>query len=233
MKKNFTIFTVLYFISQSAFAQFTKGQKLIGGNVSFSTSSGSFDGSSFNNSNINNTSNTGIGADISKAKFISPKTLLGIGLAYGYYRYVVDQQAPANNNNYKYTSHSGGVNVFAQRFISLGNNFFFTILTGGTIGYNYSKQTDFTSKAILKAKGYSINANITPGLSYKINDRFLFDAFLSNFIFAYFQHTDATSNYPQPQEEKTHRNNFYISTSLSNTSLGNVGLGFRWLLRNK
>ena len=82
MKKTFTLFTVLYFISQGSIGQFTKGQKLIGGNVSFSTNSGNMDPNTFNNNNINHTSNTGIGINISASRFVDAKTLWGIGLMY-------------------------------------------------------------------------------------------------------------------------------------------------------
>ena len=233
MRKTFSLFTLAFLTSLSLSAQFTQGQKLIGGSVSFSTVSGDFAQNSFNNNSINRTSNTGLGINISAAKFISPKTTWGVGLLYSYTRYIVDQEVPAQGNNFKYALHSGGVNVFSQRFITLGNNFFFTILGGGTVSYNYNRQADLVSKATSKTKGYSVDAALTPGLTYKINNRFLFDAFLNNFISASFQHVEGKSNYPLPQEAKTHSNGFYITTSLSNTSLGNVGLGFRWLLKRR
>ena len=233
MNKICTFFTIVCLIPLLSDSQFTEGQKLIGGNISFSTNSGNYDQNTFNNNNINHTSNTGIGINMSAAKFINSKTIWGIGLVYNYTHYTIDQQVPAQGNNYKYAYHSGGINIFSQRFMSLGNKFFFTVLAGATVRYNYNKQADLISKATSKTTGYSIDAGLNPGLTYKINDRFLFDAVLSNFIYTAYQHANGTSNYPLPQEAKTHSNSFYITTSLSNTSLGNVGLGFRWLLKRK
>lgn len=232
MNKTFTFFTVLYFISQPAFAQFTKGQKLVGGNISFATNSGSYT-PNFDNRNVYHNSTTVIGVNPSIAKFSSATTLYGLGIVYYFNHYFNKEEAPDNGNSFKDNSHSGGINIFFQRFIPLGKNFFFTIFSGGTALYTYEKRADFVSKATSKIKGYSIAANLAPGLSYKINKRFLFDAFLNNLLYAGYQHSTTTLNYPQPHETKTRNNSFVLLTSLSNTNVGNIGLGFRWLLKNK
>lgn len=232
MKKIFTLLSLLYLIPALSHAQFTTGQKLIGGNVSLSTNSGNAT-QTFDNRNVYYSSNTGVIINPSIAKFISPTKLLGIGIVYNYSNYSIKEEAPDNGNSYKNITHSGGINIFSQRFIPLKNNFFFTIQTGATALYSFSKQSDFKSQAMTKTNVYGISASLAPGLSYRINNRFLFDAFLSNILSVGYQHSSTITNYPLPNETKTYSNSFNISTSFSNANLGNVGLGFRWLLKRK
>lgn len=220
MYKIFALLTIVYFIPALSFAQFATGQKLIGGNLSFSTSSGNSTPSLFDNRNIYRNHNTGIVINPSIARFFKPAVLHGIGVIYNYNHYSIKEELPGNGNNFSNKAYSVGLNIFSQRFISLGNNFFFTVLTGGTPSYSSGKQYDVMSKATARVKGYSINIALTPGLSYKINNRFLFDAFLSNLFYAGYQHSITTSNYPVARETKTYNNSFYITSSLSNTALG-------------
>lgn len=233
MSRIFTLLTIVYLIPAFSDAQFADGQKLIGGNLLFSTNSGTSTPGAFDNRNVYHNSGTFAGINPSIAKFRTSKVLYGIGIIYNYSTYFIEEELPDNGNNYKNRSHLVGLNIFSQRFVSLRNNFFFTIHTGGSGLYSFSKQADFISKATSTVKGYSINAALAPGISYKISNRFLFDAFLSIFLYAGFQHSVTTSNYPLPREAKTHNNSFNISTSFSNTALGNIGLGFRWLLKRK
>lgn len=233
INKILAFLLIVFFVPVTSHAQFIKGQKLIGGSLFFSGSSGSTTPTAFDNRNVFHVSATGIGVNPIIAKFINAKTLVGAGLIYNYSHYSLMQELPDNGNNYKDLQHSGGINIFSQRFISLGNKFFFTIQTSGSVLCNTGKQADLVSKATIKTKGYAINFALAPGISCQINKRILFDAFLNNLLFAGYQHSATTTNYPLPRETKTHNNSVYISTSLSNTAIGNVGLGFRWLLKNK
>lgn len=230
MKKIFTLASIIYLIPALSHAQFETGQKLIGGNVSFSTNSGNFP-NGFDNRYSYYSSITNIAINPSVATFYKPTALRGAGIIYAYSRYTSKFDTAYNYiYNAKYITQSAGINLFWQRFIPLGNNFYFTIYTGGSILYNFGKQSEPTNNATIKNSGYSISAGVSPGISYKINNRFLFDASLANILSAGFQHSNTTNNYPLPQTIKTHYNSFNLSSSLSNTSLGNISLGFRWLL---
>lgn len=233
MIRIFTFLIILYLTPLFSNAQFEGGQKLIGGSLSFSTSAGNTTQAAFDNRSVLHNSSTGISINPSIAKFVKPATLCGIGIVYNYSRYFIKEESPDNGNSFKNIQHSAGINTFSQRFISLGKDFFFTIQTSAAALYSYSNQADFVSKATSKITGYSITFALTPGISYKISRRFLFDAFLSNLLFAGYQHSTTTTNYPVPKETKTHNNSVNISTSLSNTNVGNVGLGFRWILKRK
>jgi hypothetical protein len=232
MKKIFTYLSITYLIPLVTNAQFERGQKLIGGNVSVASVSGNST-QAFDNRSTYHVSNTGALINPSISKFYKPTLLRGVGLIYSYGNYLNKEELPDNGNGYKYYSHSAGINIFSQRFIPLGNNFFFTFQISGTFLYSFAKQSDFITKAFTKSNGYSLTAGLAPGISYKINNRFLFDAFLSNLLSAGYSHSNAVTNYPLPRETKTHSNGFNIQSSLSSTTLGNIGVGFRWLLKRR
>lgn len=234
MKKIFTLLSILYLIPGWSEAQFETGQQLLGGNLLFSTSSGNST-PMFDNRYIYHNSATGVGINPSIATFRSPSSLRGAGLIYNYNNSTnYSKEDPSDTRNgYKNLVHSAGITIFSQRFIPLSSNLFFTIHKSVTALYSVGKQSDIATKGTAKSKGYGISVSLAPGISYKINSRFLFDAYLSNLLSAGYTHTTTTTNYPLPKETKTRSNSFNVSSSLSNTSLGNVGLGFRWLLRRK
>jgi len=145
-----------------------------------------------------------------------------------------------NNKTYPGTavsmySHSIGVNVFSQRFFTLPQNLFFTINTGASAAFSFGKQTNTSVNFISRRKstGYGISVSLAPGLSYRLTQRLLFDAYLSNLINISYFHTETNFKNTQTPDTKSTQNNFNLSSSLSNTTLGNVGLGFRWLLKTK
>lgn len=221
----------MYLIPLLSDAQFETGQKVIGGNISFSTNSS-------NSTQVYDTRNyhsDGISAviNLSIAKFYSPVSLRGAGIFYMYNNsksYSLEDSSN-NRNGYKNLQHSIGINLFSQHFIPISTRLFFTIQTSITAMYGFGKQSDITNVSTVKNKGYGISAALAPGVSYKINKRFLFDAYLSNLLSAGYGHSTTTTVYPLAKETKTRSDNFNISTSLSNTNLGGIGFGFRWLLK--
>ena len=101
MKQIFTLFSIIYFIPLISDAQFETGQKVIGGNLSFNASKSS-------NDTVYKVTNTGIGLQLSKAKFVKPNLLAGIGISYGYSVNLNKNSSPLNSYNYKNQSHYAG-----------------------------------------------------------------------------------------------------------------------------
>jgi hypothetical protein len=60
--------------------------------------------------------------------------------------------------------------------------------------------------------------------------RLLFDAYLNNLIGVSYSKVKIKDKTQQSPETTSSQRSFDISSSLGNTSLGSVGLGFRWLL---
>ena len=222
MQKKSTILILLIVLTSVANAQFTKGQKVLGGNIGFAV------GKSESSDNFTSSQNS-FTINPSFAKFTKSNQLCGIGMGYGYSRQ--KSESPNNAQNSYIINQTIGVNVFSQRLYSMAKKLYFTLNTPASIYYMFGKNIVKSSNSINESmgKGYSINLSLAPGVSYQLNNRWLFDAYLSNLVnvgFSHNQSKSSTSNY------KTKSNNFGISSSLSNTNLGNIGLGFRYLLRN-
>ncbi len=223
MIRIFTL-TCISFAAFTASAQFEIGQKVLGGNVSFA--SGNEENvymNDYENKYLNFTVNPSI------ATFTKSNKLQGIGLSYsnsyqktGYLRYEISK-------NY---SNSLGIELFSQRFISITKGLFFTLKTSAGASYQFGKQEKFFNSVPndLKSTGFGIGAYLAPGISYKLTNRLLFDAYLSDFLALSYSHSkfkDPTSSTPL----KRTRDSFRIHSSLSNVNLGNIGLGFRWLMK--
>lgn len=229
MTKIYTL-SILFCLSVFfASAQFDIGQKVIGGNVGFNGAT-----SEYYNSISNKNNTTNISASPSIAWFTKANQLFGIGLQYNYNH---EKSSVINYPGYSDTissnSHSIGVNMFSQRFIPLAHNFYFTVTATGSAWYSFGKRSEIRTANELSTRttGYGIRASLAPGLTYRLTQRFLFDAYLSDFLSAGYTHSQYKNGDGGGSGEKPHQNTFNLSSSLSNTSLGNIGLGFRWLLK--
>lgn len=223
MKKIYAL--VLCCLSATfAHSQFDKGQKILGGGIGFSSNDY---GDPADNYYTSNTSTFTFSPSV--GWFSKPNKLYGIGLTYGYNS---NKTINVLNNSTELTkSHSIGVRFFSQRFFSLTQNLFFTVT--GSIGgsYSFGEITSTTNNVENKTKtpGYGVAADLAPGLSYKLSKRLLFDAYLNSLIsINYFRQMRKD---PSTGNTRTFQKGFNVSSSLSNTNIGNVGLGFRWLLR--
>lgn len=226
MIKIYAFFSLFCLTAIFVEAQFEPGQKVAGGNLGFSTGKSKY---LYGNSSTTDYSNVSISPSI--GSFRKPNLLYGMGLAYGY-----NYQKTTNllNTEVNRTSnHSIGINLFSQRFFTLAQNFFFTINTGVSVGYTFGKQINTTNNfgSEAKSSGYGASANFAPGLTYRFTRRLLFDAYLRNLINISYSHNQIKDKNASAPLNKSVQNNFSLSSGLSNTSLGNVGLGFRWSLR--
>ncbi|MEJ7677645.1 MAG: hypothetical protein WKG06_07215 [Segetibacter sp.] len=228
MKKIYALFNFCFFITVFAQAQFEKGQKAVGGNIGFAAAKSENVYSSNYTSDYSNLS-----VSPSVGLFSRSNLLCGIGLLY-VYNYQKNKNF-MNTDDSKTWNHSIGIDLFSQRFFTLAQKFFFTINTSGGLSYSFGKQISTTNniKSEAKSSGYGIGVNLAPGLSYRLTPRFLFDAYLSNLINISYSHNQTKGKNEAATDMKSSQNSFNLSSSLSNTSLGNVGLGFRWLLRRK
>jgi hypothetical protein len=226
MIKIYPLIILLSLFTVFAKAQFVIGQRVLGGTISFSTGKNE---NVINGNTTTNYSNFFISPSI--AKFKKANVLRGIGFSYGYsYQKSKYNFNPTDTRQY---NNSVGVNLFSQRFLSVAQNLSFTIQTGASVAYTFGRQISTINNVenVEKSKGYNLGVGVAPGLSYKLSDRFLFDAYLNNLLNTSYSHSETKYTNQQGSEITSTDNNFHISSSLSNTSLGYVGLGFRWLLK--
>lgn len=222
MIKVYTLFFLFCFSTLITSAQFNTGQKVIGGNVGFGVN---------NNKNYytygGSSKQTNINVNPTLGWFTKPNLVCGIGINYNY---SIQKNNSNNSDSGKTYSHSFGVNLFSQRFFTLAHNFYFTVNTGGALAYNFGKSA-LKNNYYSNGSGYSINISIAPGISYRVTERLLFDAYLANLLNVYYSHNQNTNPNLPSTDNKVSQSFFGVSSSLSNTSIGNVGLGFRWLLK--
>lgn len=221
MKKIFTLASFIILAANFSHAQFTPGQKVLGGNLGFSTGKSEYPFSSPNSSSYTNFS-----VNPSIATFKKANVLQGVSLSYDFRQ---EKNRSSNNSVNKINNHSVGIGFFRQRFFPLAPKLYFTV--NGSIGasYNFGKGTTIlpnlpTSETLYS--GYGVGFGVSPGLSYQLSKRVLFDAGLSNLLSVSFSHNQAKSG-----SLKSTSNQFNLSSSLSNTNLGSVSLGFRLLLK--
>ncbi|HEX8356509.1 MAG TPA: hypothetical protein VF610_03820 [Segetibacter sp.] len=226
MTKVYTFSVLFCLLALAADAQFSKGEKVLGGNLGFST-----DTSENYYNSVSGYKHTYVSFAPSLGWFTKPQQLVGVGLIYGY-----NQQKLTNNNAgdpTKSYAHNAGVTIFSQRFITLGPKLYFTMQAGLSVAYSFGKSFYKTGSTDVATNnnGYGVNANLAPGLSYRLLNRVLFEGYLSNLINIGYNYTKSEPGNSSTSNNKSYQESFGISSSLSNSSLGNVGIGFRWLLK--
>ena len=219
MKRQLLI-TTLLFIGLNASAQFTKGEKVLSGNISFNS-----------NKNINNNgtsiqensaSSFGLNTSIGWVK--SEKRISGFKI--GYY----NSLSKANNGLDKTTNNSINLGVFNQHIKSFNKDFFGFLETTLNGGLNWGEYTNFASTTGgFKTKGYNINTNANIGIGYRITKHLIADAILTNLLAISYSHSGPESISTVVQSSKN--DNFSISTGLSSLSLNSVAIGFRWVFK--
>ena len=218
--KRQLLFATLLIIGFNASAQFTKGEKVLSGNLAFNTGKTVNNNStSIQESSITNFAlNTGIGW------VKSEKRMSGFRVAY----YTSLQK---NNNGADRTT-SNGINLgaFDQHIKNFNKNLFGFLETNISGGYTWGKYTNSASSAaIFKTKGYNIGTNANIGIGYRITKRLIADATLTNLLAISYSNYGPETNTPTMQSSKT--SNFNISTGLSSLSLNSVAIGFRWVFQ--
>lgn len=229
MIKLYSFLIVSFLVAKPAYCQFEKGQKIVGGYVGFSS------GKSDNVYTSNyTTAYSNVSVNPSFGWFNKPNVLWGIGVSYGfnYQKNKTSFMSPDANRIWR---NSLGINIFSQKFFTLTHGFFFTVNTIGGLGYGFGKQINTVNNIESKATNseYGISLGVSPGLSYRLTSRLLFDATLSNLLYIGYSYNQNKGKDAAGSDIKTFDKSFNLSTALSNTSLGSVGLGFRWLLRKK
>ena len=219
MKRHllFATFVILVF---SASAQFTKGEKVLSGNISFNTNKNS------NNNGLvvqeNNNTNFYVSTSIGWVK--SEKRISGFKV--GYYN------AITNNNNGVDNTKNNSINVgiFNQHIKSFNKNLFGFLETNLNGGYSWGNYTPMSSTTGgYKIKGYNIGTNANIGIGYRITKHLIADATLTNFLAINYNHSGPETNSTSIQSSKN--SNFNISTGLTSFNLNNITIGFRWVFK--
>jgi len=232
-KKSVLAFLTIAMLSVSSlsYAQFTKGQVMLDGNISFYNDNSKFVDSF---TNFNSTAGSGktstFNFNPSIARFSSENTMYGIGLNY----FTSTQtQASINGQNtttQKLTEQEIGVSFYTRHYLPLGKNFYVFFEAGVSPYYFSSNSTSSdTSSSPLKETGFLIEASLTTGLAYKLTKRFLLDITLPSIVNVDYQHIKQTSISTNTNSSATD-NQFLISSGLAGVALDDISIGMSLLL---
>jgi len=199
-------------------AQFSSGDKYLTG------------GFSLNNSKSESPSSTqkqfGIGFSPAFIQFKSDKKAAGFRIQANYGR-----NRNTSGTNYQNQDIYGvGAGVFSQNYFRLGKGFYFFIEKGIGVNYANSKTTQSAFAVnTIKSNAYSGNIYLKPGVGYKLTNRLLVNLDFSNILsLSYTHQKNETTTGTVTTSDKSNGVNF--SSSLNNTSLGNLGITFGWRL---
>lgn len=221
MKKSVCLLAAVCFVF-SVHAQFSAGQKMIGGQVSMGYSN-------VNRSNPSIQKQNSFSAGFSPVlyRFKSQNKVNGYGLNYFYSRQNTDIGIPAELN---YQSHSVGAFVSQTQLQPIGKKLYFTL--SGTVGANYQikKNNSNLSTVGYDAKGFNLFLRGGIGLWYQLNQRFVLTTQLNNLVSAEYSYNKITST-NGTNTSSSITNEVGFTTGLNGFSLNSLGIGVNYLLK--
>jgi hypothetical protein len=221
--KHTLLFGFLFFICFGTFAQFQKGNKVLGFGLNFNTGKSEQTGGQFNSTSKNN--GFSVPAELGFAG--KANRLNGFYLAISNSESKWETNAPLATNR-TLTNKSYGLGYFTRVYKSLGKNFF--VFGDARAGYTYSEQKDVETITSTR-KQNSVNVLFFPGIAYKWNNKFLLEVRtgdLINFGYTNSKTTNSSNNI------KSTSGSFDFNSSLGLGFLQNFGIGARWIIgRNK
>lgn len=214
MKKTLLVLCS-FMLGHYAMAQFTKGAKLVGGDVGFNHSTS-------DNATGNKQKNTTINTTFSYGVAVNQKRFIGASVYYGHSNWKNDYNTGISKSN----SNTYGLAVFARDYKQIAGNFF---LFGQLNVYgNINRQNyDYITGETADVKGFSTGINIVPGLSYKVSKKLFAELSIPALIGVNYQHIKQESSV----NPDTKANSFNFSTAFSDNSNGfdALSLGFRFI----
>lgn len=221
MKKQLYLFAAallllcIVFIPQAR-AQIKKGDILLGGGLSFNTSSaGSANGKQ-----------TGIYLAPVVGKAIQDNLVLGLNLTYQHFR------SSGGYNDYSSTSDSYGAGIFLRRYKPLAGGF--SAYIEGDLGGSYTRQDVHNppgSGSSTKTRGYNINAHLDAGIAYAVTKRVQVETGFMGLVNTTYSHsrTDYFDSGTPGAVAHGSGGTFNLGTNLNN-ALQNFIVGFRILI---
>lgn len=211
-------------ISTASFAQFSAGQKMIGGSLGF------------NASHTNNmvyppvfgdgNRSFSLGLGFSLEKFQSPSVFEGGGINYSYLntRNAIGTSSETTNKN-----NSVGLFVDRTKLERLANKLYLGFTGTGGVNFQFGQSTDIPGNQT-KSQAYGVNVSGSLGLLYQLNKRFLLNCTLNNLVAVNYQY-GITKTYSNGSYLGKEKNSFFsLSTGLNGFNLYGLSFGFRYLL---
>lgn len=201
------------------FAQFQKGNKVLGFGFGLSTGKGESQNSQFTQTNTSNSVNGTFELGFATKE----NKLHGFYIGNSYSQNKSETNQPFSTNT-KTTFQSYSAGYFTRMYKSIGKNFYvFGDIRGG---YSYAQSKNINTIESTQ-KTHGINAAFFPGITYKWNNRFLLEVRTGDFISVAYNNSTSTNN---ANSQKFVSNSFSINSSLGLGFLQNFGIGARWIV---
>lgn len=222
MKKSIFLLAALCFVF-AANAQFSAGQKMIGGQLFMRYANVVPD-----NSSIQKQHNYAVGFSPVFYRFISQKKINGYGLNYNYVRQKTFNGTPGEIITYQ--NHSVGAFFSQTQLQPIAKNVYFTLT--GTVGANYQIQKNKSNVSTVAndAKGFNLFLRGGIGLWYQLNQRFILTTQLNNLVSVEYNY-DKTTNTNGSNTTSGTTHGFGFTTGLNGFSLNSLGIGVNYLLK--
>jgi hypothetical protein len=223
MKKTLLTATLLL-TAYFGFAQFQKGNKVLGFGLGFST----YKGENQNNSNSPVNKNQSFNFSTELGFATKQNALHGFFAGAGYGENKTESSQPIYSLS-KNQNQSFNVGYFTRRYKSLGKGFYvFGDLRGG---YNYSENknvnVNLNNRQENTQKTHTANISAFPGIAYKWSNRFLLEVRTGDLISLGYNRSINTNS---SNNEKFVGNNFSFNSSIGLGFLNNIGIGARWII---
>jgi hypothetical protein len=168
IKTRLAFFSFVLLVTSSSFAQFSKGDKLLGGSINFHGNS-----NSLTTPGVNYGSN-GFATNLSPrfGFFYKENKMVGISLSGNYSR---GKSTIAANVEEKNTTYGAGIGLFARNYKAFSSQFGWFLDYAGGVNH-FSNKSERTLTPDFKTKQLSFNFGIAPGLYYKVSPKALIDA---------------------------------------------------------
>jgi hypothetical protein len=207
----FTLMTLLCSFT-IANAQFSKGNILLAGTISYSSSSStsSGTGAGTDQSNHNGYFSLSIG------KAINENSVAGINFGYGHGSSSI---SPSQGGT---KSDAYSIGVFYRKYKAMGKDFF--LFGEGRAGYSGStgSATDNSGNQYASSHINTGFIEFYPGIDYRVSNKFLLEISIPSFFYVTYS---ASSNSDQ-NGQTSKGSSFGISTSLASNPIYALGVGF-------
>jgi hypothetical protein len=219
MKKTIAMAVLCSAAYSVTHAQIKKDAILLGGQVSVYSSKSS------DNSTPPNTINNNAVFNLSAGKAIKENTVVGI---YGGYGQGKNENIYSNSSSSKSTGTNTSAGVFYRKYKGLGKNFYF--FGEANAGYRGYKQ-EYENKVIGATTTTTntetgVELGLTPGLSYQLCKKMQLEILMPAFAGLRY----ATTKNSGSNITTTKGNLFQFSTSLNNSALNSLAVGFKFVL---
>jgi hypothetical protein len=231
MKNLILVLIVLFGITLNSSAQIQKGAMLIGGNVSFNVQERNEEFRIYNFALEDYYKRTFLSAHPQFGIFINESMLLGIGINYEFIEtksrrvYLVSYRESESNQK----SNLIFFNPYFKKFFKLKEKIFLTTSLNFLIGFGKRKmesEGDYVDNYKSELKIFEYRLNISPGLTYFLNDKWALNANIGELFYSHTKETP--DDYKGGSEKpKNIEKNYGLSLKFNTFSIG-----IQYYLRN-